>query len=65
MATKKSSVNPEFIYIFTGSILVLDQVRSNIDKEADSFKSLEQSIKDKGIITRLIKILVLLIQKPG
>ena len=28
MATKKTSVNPEFLYIPIGSIVVLEQVRS-------------------------------------
>ena len=46
MATKKTSVNPEFLYIPTGNIVVLEQVRSNINIETDSFKSLMQSIKD-------------------
>ena len=50
MATKKTNVNPEFLYVPIGNIVVLEQVRSNINIEADSFKSLVQSIKDKGII---------------
>ena len=50
MATKKTSVNPEFLYVPIGNIVVLEQVRSNINTEADSFKSLVRSIKDKGII---------------
>ena len=54
MATKKTSVNPEFLYVPIGNIVVLEQVRSNINTEADSFKSLVQSIKDKGILEPLI-----------
>jgi len=55
MATKKTtSVNPEFLYIPIGNIVVLEQVRSNINTEADSFKSLVQSIKDKGILEPLL-----------
>jgi hypothetical protein len=38
MATKKTSVNPEFLYIPAANIVVLEQVRSNINIEADSFK---------------------------
>ena len=54
MATKKTSVNPEFLNISIGNIVVLEQVRSNINIEADSFKSLVQSIKDKGILEPLL-----------
>ncbi|MCX5806761.1 MAG: ParB/RepB/Spo0J family partition protein [Proteobacteria bacterium] len=54
MATKKTSVNPEFLYIPVDKIVVMEQVRSNIDIETDSFKSLMQSIKDKGILEPLI-----------
>jgi len=54
MPTKKTSVNPEFLYIPIGNIVVLEQVRSNIGTESDSFKSLVQSIKDKGILEPLI-----------
>ncbi|MCX5809755.1 MAG: ParB/RepB/Spo0J family partition protein [Proteobacteria bacterium] len=55
MATKKAtSVNPEFLYIPMANIVVLEQVRSNVNTEADSFKSLVQSIKDKGILEPLI-----------
>jgi ParB family transcriptional regulator, chromosome partitioning protein len=55
MATKKTtSVNPEFLYVPIGNIVVMDQVRSNINIESDSFKSLVQSIKDKGILEPLI-----------
>ncbi len=51
MSTKKTIVNPEFLYIPIGNIVVMEQVRSNISIEADSFKSLVQSIKDKGILS--------------
>ena len=58
MATKKNSTvqeaNPEFIYVPIGNIVVLEQVRSNINIETDSFKSLIQSIKDKGILEPLL-----------
>jgi ParB family transcriptional regulator, chromosome partitioning protein len=54
MATKKASVNSEFLYIPVEKIVVMEQVRSNIDIETDSFKSLMQSIKDKGILEPLI-----------
>ncbi|MCX5809539.1 MAG: ParB/RepB/Spo0J family partition protein [Proteobacteria bacterium] len=54
MATKKTSVNPEFLYIPVANIVVLEQVRSNINIESDSFKSLVQSIKDKGILEPLL-----------
>ena len=58
MATKKNSTvqeaTPEFLYVPIGNIVVLEQVRSNINIEADSFKSLVQSIKDKGILEPLI-----------
>ena len=33
MATKKTSENPEFLYVPVGSIVVLEQVRSNINIE--------------------------------
>ena len=54
MATKKTSANPEFLYIPIGNIVVLEQVRSNVNTESDSFKSLVQSIKNKGILEPLI-----------
>ena len=54
METKKTNVNPEFLYIPIGNIVVLEQVRSNVNIEADSFKSLMQSIKDKGILEPLL-----------
>jgi len=54
MAMKKTSANPEFLYVPIGNIVVMDQVRSNINTEADSFKSLMQSIKDKGILEPLL-----------
>ncbi|MCX5816083.1 MAG: ParB/RepB/Spo0J family partition protein [Proteobacteria bacterium] len=55
MATKKTtSVNPEFLYVPIGNIVVLEQVRSNVNTESDSFKALVQSIKDKGILEPLL-----------
>ena len=54
MATKKTTVNPEFLYISLDKIVVLEQVRSSISTETESFKSLIQSIKDKGILEPLI-----------
>ncbi|MCX5814570.1 MAG: ParB N-terminal domain-containing protein, partial [Proteobacteria bacterium] len=54
MATKKTSANPEFLYIPVDKIIVLEQVRSSINVETDSFKSLVQSIKGKGILEPLI-----------
>ena len=55
MATKKAtSANTEFLYVPIGNIVVLEQVRSNVSIEADLFKSLMQSIKDKGILEPLI-----------
>ncbi len=54
MATKKTVVNPEFLYIPLEKIVVMEQVRSSINTETDSFKSLMQSIKDKGILEPLI-----------
>jgi ParB family transcriptional regulator, chromosome partitioning protein len=54
MATKKTSASPEFLYIPIGNIVVMEQARSNINIESDSFKSLVQSIKDKGILEPLI-----------
>ncbi|MCX5806201.1 MAG: ParB/RepB/Spo0J family partition protein [Proteobacteria bacterium] len=54
MATKKTTVNPEFLYIPVEKIVVMEQVRSSINIETDSFKPLMQSIKDKGILEPLI-----------
>jgi ParB family transcriptional regulator, chromosome partitioning protein len=50
MATKKTVENPEFLYLSLGDILIEEQVRSNIDTESDSFKSLMESIKDRGVL---------------
>jgi ParB family transcriptional regulator, chromosome partitioning protein len=54
MATKKTGVSAEFLYVPTSNITVLEQVRSNVNIESDSFKSLMQSINDRGIIEPLI-----------
>ena len=42
MTTEKTvqEANPEFLYVPIGNIVVLEQVRSNINIESDSFKSL-------------------------
>ncbi|MCX5811568.1 MAG: ParB/RepB/Spo0J family partition protein [Proteobacteria bacterium] len=50
MATKKTVENPEFLYLSLGDILIEEQVRSGIDTEGESFKSLMESIKDRGIL---------------
>jgi len=60
MATKKTVENPEFLYLQLGDILVEEQVRSNIDAESESFKSLMESIKDRGVLEP-----VLVTQKDG
>lgn len=60
MATKKTVENPEFLYLSLGDILIEEQVRSNIDTESDSFKSLMESVKDRGILEP-----VLVTQKDG
>jgi ParB family chromosome partitioning protein len=54
MATKKAAENPEFLYLTLESIVVEEQVRSNIDTESESFKSLMESIKDRGILEPVI-----------
>jgi ParB family transcriptional regulator, chromosome partitioning protein len=41
---------PEFLYVPVSSVAVLDQVRSSINSDSDSFKALMQSIKDRGIL---------------
>ena len=50
MATKKTVVNPEFLYLPLGSILVEEQIRSGIDTEGESFKALMSSIKNRGVL---------------
>lgn len=54
MATQTTTVNPEFLYVPARNIVVLEQVRSNINIETDLFQSLAQSIKDKGILEPLL-----------
>jgi len=54
MSTEQTSANPEFLYIPVDKVVVLEQVRSRISIETDSFKSLMLSIKDKGILEPLI-----------
>lgn len=46
--------SPEFLYVPTTGIEVLNQVRSIINEESDSFKALMQSVKDQGILEPLI-----------
>lgn len=41
MTTKKTVVNPEFLYLSLGDIIVEEQIRSSIDTESDSFKAPE------------------------
>jgi len=50
MATKKTVENPEFLYLSLGDIIIEEQIRSSIDTESDSFKSLMESIKDRGVL---------------
>ena len=50
MATKKTVENQEFLYLPLGDILIEEQVRSGIDTEGESFKSLMESIKDRGVL---------------
>jgi len=50
MATKKTVENPEFMYLPLESIIVEEQIRSGIDTESESFKTLIESIKDRGVL---------------
>ena len=50
MATKKTVESPEFLYLSLGDIIIEEQIRSSIDTESDSFKSLMESIKDRGVL---------------
>ncbi|MCX5815777.1 MAG: ParB/RepB/Spo0J family partition protein [Proteobacteria bacterium] len=50
MATKKTVENPEFLYLSLGDIIIEEQIRSSIDTESESFKSLMESIKDRGVL---------------
>ncbi|MCX5814559.1 MAG: ParB/RepB/Spo0J family partition protein [Proteobacteria bacterium] len=50
MATKKTVESPEFMYLSLESIIVEEQIRSGIDTEGESFKSLMESIKDRGVL---------------
>ncbi|MCX5811140.1 MAG: ParB/RepB/Spo0J family partition protein [Proteobacteria bacterium] len=60
MATKKTVESPEFMYLPLENILVEEQIRSGIDTEGESFKSLMESIKDRGVLEP-----VLVTQKDG
>ncbi|MCX5813833.1 MAG: ParB/RepB/Spo0J family partition protein [Proteobacteria bacterium] len=50
MATKKTVESPEFLYLPLENIIVEEQIRSGIDTESESFKSLMESIKDRGVL---------------
>jgi ParB family transcriptional regulator, chromosome partitioning protein len=50
MATKKTVVNQEFLYLSLGDIIIEEQIRSSIDTESESFKALMESIKDRGVL---------------
>ncbi|MCX5807406.1 MAG: ParB/RepB/Spo0J family partition protein [Proteobacteria bacterium] len=50
MATKKTVVNAEFLYLSLEDIIIEEQIRSSIDTESNSFKALMESIKDRGIL---------------
>jgi ParB family transcriptional regulator, chromosome partitioning protein len=54
MATKKTVENQEFLYLPLGDIVIEEQIRSGIDTETESFKSLMQSIKDRGVLEPVI-----------
>ncbi|MCX5810440.1 MAG: ParB/RepB/Spo0J family partition protein [Proteobacteria bacterium] len=50
MAEQETVENPEFMYLPLGDIIVEEQIRSRIDTESESFKSLMESIKDRGVL---------------
>ncbi len=50
MATKKTAESPEFLHLPLGSIIVEEQIRSKIDMTSESFKSLMESINDRGVL---------------
>ncbi|MBA4419428.1 MAG: hypothetical protein C0392_16220 [Syntrophus sp. (in: bacteria)] len=50
MATKKTVESPEFLYLPLESIIVEEQIRSGINTESESFKTLVVSIKDRGVL---------------
>lgn len=62
MATEEKTIiriatgdaSPEFLYVPLTGIEVLSQVRSAINEESESFKTLMESIKDRGILEPLI-----------
>ena len=53
-AHKAKGTEPEFQYIPVSNVEVMEQVRSNINTDSDSFKALVQSIKDRGILEPLL-----------
>jgi ParB/RepB/Spo0J family partition protein len=50
MATKKANVNPEFLYLSLGDILIEEQIRSKIDMQSESSKALMESIRERGVL---------------
>ena len=56
MATKKTVESPEFLYLSLGDIIIEEQIRSSIDTESESFKSLMETIKDRGVLEPVIVI---------
>ncbi|MCX5817333.1 MAG: ParB/RepB/Spo0J family partition protein [Proteobacteria bacterium] len=50
MTEQEKSGSPEFMYLPLKSIIVEEQIRSGIDTEGESFKTLMESIKDRGIL---------------
>jgi len=50
MTAQKKTESPEFLYLPLGSIIVEEQIRSSIDKTSESFKSLMESIKNRGVL---------------
>jgi len=50
MTTKTKTESQEFLYLPLGSIIVEEQIRSGIDTESESFKTLMASINDRGVL---------------
>jgi ParB family chromosome partitioning protein len=50
MAAQKKAESQEFMYLPLESIIVEEQIRSEIDTESESFKALMESIKDRGVL---------------
>jgi ParB-like chromosome segregation protein Spo0J len=49
-AQKKTGENTEFLHLSLESIIVEEQIRSGIDTEGESFRTLMESIKDRGVL---------------